>query len=274
MQKGEKTYYFYSGLWNSFFNRHFYTQIAVHWNLQGAFLLLLAVALSMIPYVITQKKVFEVQKQDVLYAASQMPELLIDTRGRAHAVNVKEPYFISAQDGGLIAIVDTTGNTTPAALQETGARLLITDENIYTRSSYSKTSYFEHRLGDYINGRDITVTPEIAREYVEWITGSLFSVIMVTTGMVFFTARMIQAVVYTFIGFAICYYMNMKMEFTALFQIAAAAIVPPLLLFALMPSVELAAGVSAIVGIGYLLFGIRAVRDALLAQERQEIIIT
>ena len=109
MDGESKCFTYFDALWQSFYSRPLYIDVAKHWRGVGFIYLLLIVILSWLPDLTKMQLSSQAWRGDAAESfIRQIPAINI-TDGVASA-DVETPYFIKdPKDGKVLAIIDFTG---------------------------------------------------------------------------------------------------------------------------------------------------------------------
>ena len=132
-------------LWQSFFSRSLYLDVARHWRGLGFLYLLLIVVLGWLPDLAKlQMGVQTLHGESAESFIRQIP--VIDIRDGTATADVETPYFIkNPKNGKVLAIIDFSGQYT--TLDNTSAVVLLTRHEVVTRRSGREVRTYSLAVG-------------------------------------------------------------------------------------------------------------------------------
>ena len=213
-------------LWQSFFSRSLYLDVARHWRGLGFLYLLLIVVLGWLPDLAKlQMGVQTLHGESAESFIRQIP--VIDIRDGTATANVETPYFIkNPKNGKVLAIIDFSGQYT--TLDNTSAVVLLTRHEVVTRRSGR-----EVRAYSLAGVKQFTIDQVRLRHWLHLIV--TWFVVLITPFVVAFAFafHICQALFYAGLGMAFANGYHVKLGFNSLLRIACVALTPVIMLSAL-----------------------------------------
>jgi hypothetical protein len=206
----------------SFFSRNFYRDVGLNWNGTGlAYLLLLLIICSIPDVVKIHLEVNNFIKSNAPAIIYQIPSINI-IKGEASTA-VAEPYkIINPDNKKVIAIVDTTGQTT--SLEGTDASVLLTKTDLIFKHSDVETRTFNLKKVDNFS-IDL-------KKIVIWLGmfNNYFAILLfpfLVTGV--FIYRIVQLLIYGAIGLLFAKLCKADMTYKTLFRLSVMAVTPAII---------------------------------------------
>lgn len=219
MNTEPKRFTYFGALWQSFFSRSLYIDVAKRWR-GGAFLyLLLVVTLSWLPELAKRQMSLEQLRGDRADGLLRQVPAISITDGVASA-DVETPYFIKdPKDGKVLAIIDFTKHY--RNLENTSAVVLLTRKHLVL-----KRSRWEARTYNLSAVKHFAIDQARARR---WVYLFLTWIVVLTAPLVIalsYGFRIGQALIYAALGMAFANSFHVKLTYGALLRIACVALTP------------------------------------------------
>jgi len=242
-------------LWMSFFSKDLYRDVGLHWRGVTFAYLLVLLAASWLPAMIRfDSGVRRFVRDDAPAIVKQIPRITIRD-GRA-STDVQQPHcIVDPEDDQCVAIIDTLGTTT--SLEGTDARMLLTARRlIYARNDAETRVYSLHQI------EDLTIDQDLAHEVLQFAARFLAVIAFPVVVLFSFCFRTIQALLFAVLGVVFTRFQGLRVDFAALFSLAVVALTPVIAVQTLLDIAGQGVAVPRLiflaVGLGYLLFGIKA----------------
>jgi len=219
MNTEPKRFTYFDALWQSFFSRSLYIDVAKRWGGVGFLYLLLIVVIGWLPDLVKmQIGVQDFRGEAVEGLIRQVPAINI-TDGVASA-NVETPYCIKdPKDGKVLAIIDFTGQYTN--LENTTAAALLTRKEAVLKQSGRETRTY-NLSGVKHFAIDQTRVRHWVHLFVTWIVVLIAPFVIVFT----YAFRICQALIYAALGMAFANWFHVKLTYSTLLRIACVALTP------------------------------------------------
>jgi hypothetical protein len=219
MDTEPKRFTYFDALWQSFFSRSLYIDVAKRWRGVGFLYLLLIVIISWLPD-LTKRQISlqQLRGEPAESFIRQVPVISI-TDGVASA-NVETPYFFKdPKSGKVLAIIDFTGQYTN--LENTPAVLLLTRKEVIGKQFGMVTRTYS------LSGvKHFAIDQTRARRWVYlYLT---WSVVLIAPFIIVFTYgfRIVQALIYAALGMAFANWYHVKLTYSTLLRITCVALTP------------------------------------------------
>lgn len=259
-----KTYNLFHGFFLSFGASDFYRDVAHHWRGLGFLYVLVLILLTTIP---STAKLFydtaDINQSAIRPVTSQIPR--IEIQDGIARVEAPQPHIITDPESGeVIAILDTTGDTTLDDLAPYRNVMLLTEDELIVkqphRTQVRSLADFEELLGD-----PAVIDQQTVEGWILWGVGMVKLLQYPAYAGFSYCYRMMQVLVLGVIGLLIASLKNQRLDYTASSRLAAMAITPVILLntvYELLTPLHSAWCIWWLVciglGFGYLFFGISA----------------
>lgn len=237
----------------SFFSKSFYQDVGRHWRGTGLLYIFIALLLVWIPTVIRMQRGFSrFAEQEGARFTQQIPGIKI--RKGEVSTDVTTPYFIKADDGTPLVIIDTTGQY--ESLDKTSAPFLLTKNKIHTRNQQQTRIYDLSGVESF--DFDRTRAESWLQTARTWLVPVIFPL-----GVVFsFVFRAIQILIYAAVGLVFAQISNTKLSYQTLMRLAAVSLTPVLVLNLIFEFVPLRIPgrwlIGILIALGYLFFAVRS----------------
>jgi len=248
-----KRYSFLHAFIFSFFSKSFYQDVGRHWRGTGLLYIFIALLLVWIPTVIRMQLGFSrFSEHEGSRFTQQIPQIKI--RNGEVSTDVTTPYFIKADDGTPLVIIDTTGQY--QSLDNTTASLLLTKTHILTHNNRRTTNY------DLSGVESFDFDRARAESWLQtartWLVPVIFPL-----GVVFsFVFRAIQILIYAAVGLLFAQISNTKLSYQTLMRLAAISLTPVLVLNVIFEFLPIRIPgwwlIGTLIGLGYLFFAVRS----------------
>jgi hypothetical protein len=219
MNMEPKRFNYFDALWQSFFSRSLYIDVAKNWHGVGFLYLLLIVIISWVPDLAKMQIGVQEFRADAAEGfIRQLPAIKI-TDGVA-STEVETPYFIKdPKSGDVVAIIDFTGQYT--GLDNTSAKMLLTRKEVITKKSERET-----RSYSLAGVKDFTLDQTRVRRWVYIFATWL--VVVITPFVIVFTYgfRICQVLIYAALGMAFASSFHVKLTYSTLLRITCVALTP------------------------------------------------
>lgn len=247
---------FYSALWNGFYNQRFYASAATHWRGRGFGYLCFAVAVGLLPLIVTMALVLKhFYSAELPYMLRQMPDITF-SQGRAYTEAAEPQVIYTSYGKPLIMIAPSSDFTTP---NEAGVMVLLTADALLVQRGDSETR--RYALDDI--QENTVLTADLVEDIAMAVKFWLLPFVALGMWLLFSFGRLIQAFFYALLGMAFAAALKVKLEFSALLQIAMIAVGQVVLVTAVF--VMLFGSISIVISIPlalfYVWFGIKSTRD-------------
>lgn len=248
-----KRYSFLHAFIFSFFSKSFYQDVARHWRGTGYLYIFIALLVLWIPSVIRVHLGFSrFADQQAPAFIKQIPRITI--RKGELSTDVTTPYFIRAEDGTPLVIIDTTGQY--QSLDDTKAYVLLTKNKVLARDE-RKTSIYDLSSLDSFDF-DRTRAESWLQTARTWLVPIFFPLAVLFS----FIFRAVQILIYAAIGLLFTRMLNANLSYLTLMRLAAVALTPVLLLNLLFEFMPFRVPgwwlIGTLIGLGYLFFGVRS----------------
>jgi hypothetical protein len=259
MDGESKRFSYIDALWQSFFSRALYADVAQRWRGLGFLYLLFIVVLGWVPSLVKMQVAMEHARSGSSEALIRQVPAITITDGTASA-DVETPYFIKdPSDGKILAIIDFTGQYT--SLEGTSAALLLTRHNLVTKQSGQ-----EIRSYDLSGVKHFSLDQAHVRRW--WSLLLTWLVVLITPFAIGFAYafRICQALVYAAVGMAFASRYRVPLNYSALLRIACVAVTPVIAVIALTDLLPLPPSfphsllwlMHIVIAIWYIAFGVKA----------------
>lgn len=233
---------FLTTIYQAFYSRTLYQQVAHTWQGLGLKYLLALIALGWIPFtlfVLTEVHSInvsveqsEIQREGdaptlntiLQNIVTQMPPLTVE-KGEASTA-VAQPYLIKDSSGDVLVAIDTTGKIT--SLQNTDALILVTKRDIYLRSSQTgETHYsFAELAGEktvLIDSAAVEQWIALSKSFLYWLIPLVFLPITIALS---FCYNILKLLFFSMLGLVITKILKAPMPFNTVFRLAVVANTP------------------------------------------------
>ena len=219
MDMEPKRFTYFHALWQSFFSRALYVDVAKRWRGIGFLYLLLIVILSWLPDLVKmQVGMQDMRGEEAEGLIRQVPAINI-TDGVASA-DVDTPYFIKdPKDGKVMAIIDFTGKY--STLDDTSAVFLLTRREVVTKQSGKET-----RIYSLSGVKHFALDQARVRRWLHLF--ATFAVVFIAPFVIGFTYafRIVQALIYAALGLAFASSFRVKLTYPTLLRMTCVALTP------------------------------------------------
>jgi uncharacterized protein DUF1189 len=248
-----KRYSFLHAFVLSFFSKSFYQDVARNWRGTGLLYIFILVLLVWIPSAIKMQIGFSrFAAQEAPRFTQQIPRITI--RHGEVSTDVATPYFIKADDGKPLMIIDTTGQY--QNLDDTTAFVLLTKNKLYARDERQTRIYDLRGVESF----------EVDRTRVEgWLqtARTLLVPVIFPLGVAFsFVFRAIQILIYAAVGLLFAQMMNTSLPYQTLMRLTAVALTPIVVLNLILEFLPFRIPgwwlIGIVIGLGYLFFAVKA----------------
>jgi hypothetical protein len=219
MDTEPKRFTYFDALWQSFFSRSLYIDVAKRWRGVGFLYLLLVVMISWLPDLAKMQISFQQLRGDPAEGfIHQVPAISI-TDGVASA-DVETPYFIKdPKDGKVLGIIDFTGQYTN--LENTSAVALLTRKEVITKQSGRETRTY-NLSGVKHFAIDQTRVRRWVYLFLTWFVALIAPFVIVFT----YAYRICQALIYAALGMAFASWFHVKLTYSTMLRIVCVALTP------------------------------------------------
>lgn len=237
----------------SFFSKSFYQDVARYWHGTGYLYIFVAVLLVWIPSAIRVQRGFSRwADQETPRFTQQIPRITI--RKGEVSTDVTTPYFIKAEDGKPLVIIDTTGQY--QSLDDTEAFALLTKNKVIARDERQTRIYDLSTVDSF--DFDRTRAESWLQTARTWLVPVFFPLAVIFS----FIFRAIQILIYAAIGLLFARMVNANLNYLTLMRLAAVALTPVLLLNLILEFMPVRIPgwwiIGTLIGLGYLFFGVRS----------------
>jgi uncharacterized protein DUF1189 len=248
-----KRYSYFHAFIFSFFSKSFYQDVARYWRGTGYLYIFIALLLLWIPSMIRMQRGFaRFAEQEAPPFMKQIPHITI--RKGEVSTDVTNPYFIKADDGKPLVIIDTTGQY--QNLDDTEAFILLTKNKVFARDER------QARIFDLSGVESFDFDRTRAESWLQNVRTWLVPVIFPLAVLFSFIFRAIQILIYAAIGLLFARMLNANLSYLTLMRLAAVALTPVLLLNLILEFVPFAVPgrwlIGILIGLGYLFFAVRS----------------
>lgn len=248
-----KRYSYFHAFIFSFFSKSFYQDVARYWRGTGYLYIFIALLLLWIPSVIKMQRGFSrFADQEAPRFTQQIPRITI--RKGEVSTDVTNPYFIKADDGKPLVIIDTTGQY--QSLDDTEAFVLLTKNKVIARDER------QTRIYDLSSVDSFDFDRTRAESWLQTARTCLVPVVFPLAVLFSFIFRAIQILIYAAIGLLFARMLNANLSYLTLMRLAAVALTPVLLLSLLLEFLPFAVPgrwlIGILIGLGYLFFAVRS----------------
>lgn len=243
----------------SFYSQPLYQDVARNWRGITFLYLLLVLALSWLPGMVSmQKGVSEFVTKDAPEGLKQMPRVSII--GGEVTTDVETPYFIKDPESGkTFIIIDLTGEFT--SLEGTEAKVLLTRNQLIVQKNIRET-----RTYDLAGIKEFTIDRTRIEGWLQlvktWLVPLLFPFVLVFS----YFYRLFQVFVYGLIGLIIAKLLKAPLAYMASVRLAIIAITPVLILDTVLSAVKFHLPAWWLLGfaiaMAYLFLGVKAATAA------------
>ncbi|MFC1523085.1 DUF1189 family protein [Elusimicrobiota bacterium] len=261
MPEPVRRFKFFEPLYLSFFSKDVYLDAAKNWGGMTFAYLLMLVAVCWAPRMINlHQELAYFLDTDAQAIASQVPR--IDINDGVATSEASTPYEIKeAKTGKTFMIIDLREKHT--AVDELGDNVIA----LLTRSQFimkkNKTETRAYDLSEvksfYLDRTRVKGWMELARKW----TAIVLYVFIVAFMYVY---RIIQAVIYAVIGILVSKFVQIELGFDVLMNLSIIAITPPVIINTVVSLAEISipfwGWLCFAMAIGYLIFGIKALKDS------------
>lgn len=254
-----RTYSIVPPLVLSFYSQSLYRDVAQNWSGRGSLYLALLLALAWIPFFWESPAEIErFAQNEGRWLAEQLPRITV-TDGVA-STDVETPYFIRDLEGRIFAIIDMKGEFTPAALEQTGASVLLTRTQLVTKESRgtkrgTKVEDLSLSPDFWIDGPRLERWLQFAEKWLIFVAYPVFV-------LVSFVYRVILAHIFGAVGLLFAKALNVRMRYVPLVRLSAIGMTPAVLLAAVLEFFELRVPMRGLFGLvitaAYLFYAVRA----------------
>jgi hypothetical protein len=206
----------------SFFSRNFYRDVGLNWNGTGLAYLLLLLIICSVPYIVkVHLEVNNFIKSNAPAIIYQIPPIKI-IKGEASTAEAETYRIISPDNKKVIAIIDTTGQTT--SLEGTDAKVLLTKTDLIYKHSDVETRTFNLKTVDNfsIDLKKIVIWLGLFDNYFAIL---LFPFLV----MGFFIYRALQLLIYGVIGLLFAKLCKADLTYKTLYRLAVMAVTPAII---------------------------------------------
>ncbi len=242
-------------LYGSFFSADLYRDVARRWQGTGLLYLLMLLALAWVPEMLhVHAAITRFVEQELPPLLAQLPALRIE-KGRV-STDVETPYFIrDPKKDEVVAVIDLTGKF--ASLQDTDARVLLTETTLYYRNRPHET-----RVYDLSQIESFSLDRATVEDWVgvgkTWLAVLLYPFALLSS----FIYRVVQALLYAVIGLVLAKGMKVALDYQALLRLACVAVTPVIVLDTLRSVADVPVSfwwpLAFVIAMGYLVFAVRA----------------
>lgn len=238
----------------SFFSEEFYRDVALYWEGTNLAYLLLLLAVCWIPVMVRAHIGFaDFLRNDVPPIVNQVPKITI-TNGRV-SVDEPQPYYIRAQNGAVLAVIDTTGQIT--SLEDPNTQCLLTRTKLIGRKSR-----YETRVFDLSQVKDFVVDNDRITGWLRTAGKLLIPVLYPFALFGSYVYRIVQVLMYAAIGMVFAKWFNVTLSYTALLRLAVVAVTPCIIINTVLTVAAVdfryAPLFYLIVALGYLFYAVKA----------------
>jgi len=244
----------------SFFSRELFVDVGRRWGAKTFVYLLLVLALSWIPMMISMRSAWtEFLSGDAPAVTEQIPPITIEN-GHVSA-DVEQPHFIrTSEPDEVFAIIDTTGEIT--SLDGTTARMLLTESHLIARKNDNETRVYDLSAVQQFE-LDGPKVENWLRLFGTWGLILLYPLLVVGS----YVYRIVQALFYSVFGLVFAKNMQSRLDYSGILRVTVVAVTPALVLKTLLglggASFPFSWVVYSLVAIGYVAFGVAANREEL-----------
>jgi len=219
MNSEPKRFTYFDALWQSFFSRSLYLDVAKRWRGVGFLYLLLIVIISWLPDLAKMQISFQQLRGGAAEGLIRQVPAISITDGVASA-DVETPYFIKdPKDGKVLAIIDFTGQYTN--LENTSAVVLLTRQEVIGKKSEKET-----RIYSLSGVKHFAIDQARVRRWV-YLFLTWFVVLIAPFAIVFtYAYRICQALIYALVGMAFASSFHLKLTYSTLLRITCVALTP------------------------------------------------
>lgn len=206
----------------SFFSRNFYRDVGLNWNGTGLAYLLLLLTICSVPYIVKiHLEVNNFIKSNAPAIIYQIPSIKI-IKGEASTAETETYQIISPDNKKVIAIIDTTGQTT--SLEGTDAKVLLTKTDLIYKHSDVETRTFNLKSVDNfsIDLKKIVIWLGMFDNY---FAIALFPFMV----MGLFMYRALQLLIYGVIGILFAKLCKADITYKTLFRLSVMAVTPAII---------------------------------------------
>jgi hypothetical protein len=219
MNTEPKRFTYFDALWQSFFSRSLYIDVAKRWRGVGFLYLLLIVMICWLPDLAKMQISFQQLRGDAVEGLIRQVPAITITDGVASA-DVETPYFIKdPKDGKVLGIIDFTGQYTN--LENTSAVVLLTRKEVATKQSGRETRTY-NLSGVKHFAIDQTRVRRWVYLFLTWFVALIAPFVIVFT----YAFRICQALIYAALGMAFANWFHVKLTYSTLLRIACVALTP------------------------------------------------
>jgi hypothetical protein len=239
----------------TFFSRSFYRDVGLRWKGSGfAYLLLLLTICWVPPFIQFHLFVSDYVEHKAPTFISQIPQITI-INGEA-SVDVAQPYkIINPDNGRVLALIDTTGETT--SLEGTEAVVLITRTEVMFKKSDVETRTFSLKnIGHFtLDQQRVTGWLGVIRGYAAVVLYP-FAV----TGS--FAFRIVQLLVYAAIGLLFARWCKTNISYLSLIRLSVMAVTPIIIIKTIVGITDIKIPFAGLlyfaIAMAYLFIGVKA----------------
>jgi hypothetical protein len=241
----------------SFHNLNFYREVAFEWKGTNLLYLLVIVALCWIPPAVRLDSEFSAfVKNNAPEIIRQVPEIKFQD-GRAISSQTQPVFIKNSETGEILGLIDTADKADIRDLNRP-LMFILKSSAITLQNSYGASRAWQ--ISDL--GLDgLTLNQETLREWAEFSSG--FFIILVFPFAVFitFVFRMIQIFIYSAMIFVLSGFSGANLKYENTFRIATVAVIPGLVLKALLDGAGLTFNlIEAVMSVITLALGASAVK--------------
>jgi hypothetical protein len=219
MNTDPKRFTYFGALWQSFFSRSLYIDVAKRWRGAAFLYLLLIVILGWLPELAKRQMSLERLRGEWADGLIRQVPAISITDGIASA-DVETPYFIrDPKDGKVLAIIDFTRQYTN--LDNTSAVVLLTRKHVIC-----KKSRLETRTYNLSAVKHFAIDQTRARR---WVYLFLTWIVVLTAPLVIalsYGFRIGQALIYAALGMVFANSFHVQLTYSTLLRIACVALTP------------------------------------------------
>lgn len=210
---------FYAGLWNGFFNRAFYADVAMRWRIKGFAFLALVVVLYAIPTcLIMLRTAGQFVEEELPFILPQVPAITLEG-GLAHADQGAkgEPIYLKTREGRVIAEIDTQNEASLTDMPE-GVAVFITKETLYVRATQD---VIQIQWRDYF--KDGVIDRRSLEEASQSILGWVGFFTLTVMPAMHYLLLLLNALLYSLAGMAFARRYHLGLGYGSLYQLVLVA---------------------------------------------------
>lgn len=248
-------YNIFQAIFMSFYSKNLYRDVALNWGGKSFLYLLMLLTLVSIYFAIAMQHFVSLGYQSLYTSlAPQIPVLTIKNGKISTPEN--HPYFITDPNTkDNYAVIDTTGQYT--TIEQAKSLVLITQTQVITQPKTNETKIYTVPA-DFQQ----SVDPKKINGFMQKILGYLWIPFFILSLIVFYTYRVLQALVYSIIGKIFAIIFRVQLSYVQILQIMMVAITPAIIISTIQHTLTIGIqhelSLYFLLGIMYLFYGIIA----------------